>query len=668
MGCCRPIGLVMSIAERPNSPGLVEPGGGTVLAESQRTRVMRLSPAGAPAGGGGGVIWKEALGPRAAERTSHERAMLVRLATSPGVPRLLETPSGATGFAVADRGGVSLAAADRDVPGCGPGVQTRCDVVRLVTFGLALSRVLAGVHRAGVVHKDLNPANIVVCDEGRQPVLIDWEMATTFAQERPGFTHESTIAETLAYLAPEQTGRTGRGVDQRTDLYALGATLYELATGAPPFGRGDLLSLIRDHLATVPVHAASVNPVVPAVLSEVIGRLLEKEPDRRYQSAQGLAYDLSRLLAALTSSTAPVGGFMLGERDFPVRISAPSRLVGRDTEIAALRVALDRARVGGARGVLVTGAPGVGKTALIDELRSVVTAAGGWYVQGKFDQYRQGESTDGTGQAMGSLIRLLLAEPEEQLARLRIRLAEGVGSAGRVLAAMNPDFSALMRVQPADLSVLEPAVTTAQLIQGSVGLLHTLASADRPLVMVVDDLQWASAIPLSFLDTLLLDQDLPGLLLVGAYRETEIDASHPLTAMLSRWERLGAAPTRLHLQNLPTAFKPARPVGSIRARAFPVLSRERSSSVPRSTLPVLRSDFDMDASSRPTLTPESGPEPCPCAPANGEHEDARQRPHLPMSGSSARFVAGCHADCWRMAVSPAHEAAIRQQSASCEAL
>ena len=540
----------MSSVEQPNSsgPDLVGPGEGTVLYESQRTRVRRLPPGGVP---GPGVVWKEALGPGAAERIGQERAVLTRLAAVPGVPRLLETPRGATGLAVADSGGVCLATARSAATGPGRAPRTRPEVVELVTLALALARVLAGVHAAGVIHKDINPANILVGAGGGELFLIDWELATTFALERPGFTHESTIVGTLAYLAPEQTGRTGRGVDARADLYAVGATLYELATGGPPFGDGDLLALIHDQLATVPLSAAGVNPVVPRVLSEIIGRLLEKEPDRRYQTAQGLAYDLSRLLDAVTAGT-ETGGFGLGERDFPTRISAPSRLVGRDTEIDALRAAFAQAVAGGPRGVLVTGAPGSGKSALIDELRSVVTTAGGWFVQGKFDQYRHDQSTDGVGQAMGSLGRMLLAEPEAHLAAVRSRLATSLGPAAGVLAAMVPEFALLLDAVPADLTAMDPPAVAGHVVQGGLGLLRALVSADRPLVMVIDDLQWASAFPISFLDALLLAENLPGLLLVGAYRHTEVHDGHPLSAMLTRWQRLDATPTRLHLQNLPT--------------------------------------------------------------------------------------------------------------------
>ena len=209
------------------------------------------------------------------------------------------------------------------------------------------------------------------------------------------------ISGTLAYLAPESTGRTGRPVDQRADLYALGAVLYELATGAPPFGTGDPLRLTHDHLARVPVPPAQVNPQIPAGLSAVIMHLLEKEPDYRYQAAGGVVYDLERLRDGGGGPGAAVFG--VGERDVPLRLAPPSRLAGRDSEVAALREAFGQALAGGCRGVLVSGAPGVGKTALVDELRSAVMGRDGWFVAGKFDAYRRDLEFDGVHQALRAL-------------------------------------------------------------------------------------------------------------------------------------------------------------------------------------------------------------------------------------------------------------------------
>jgi hypothetical protein len=510
----------------------------TVLHESARTRVVRRPASGLRPSGS--VIWKESLGPEAVARARHEVAILARLAGVPGVAHLVEPLDDETGLVLEDVGGRTLTALLDDSDPAGRRALTGRDAV---SFALALARVLAGVHAAGVIHKDVNPANILVCGPDRQPVLIDWELATTFAQEQPGFTHERNIVGTLAYLAPEQTGRTGRGVDARADLYALGATLYELVTGGPPFGRGDPLTLIHDHLARTPVAPSETNPDLPVILSDIVLRLLEKEPDRRYQSAQGLAYDLAelaRLLAAPIDDdpAKPPARFTLGERDFPLRICAPSRLAGRDSEIGALRSALDSALTGTGRGLLVTGAPGVGKSALIDELRPMVTALGGWFIQGKFDQHRQDESSDAVTQALRGLTRLLLAEPEDQLRTLRCRLLAGIGPDAEVLAAVLPELSVLLGVAPAQIDTGDPGQFAARLRQASLGTLRALASPERPLVVVIDDLQWAGAFPITFLDAVLMDDALRGLLLVGAYREAEVDAAHPLSGTLARWERL----------------------------------------------------------------------------------------------------------------------------------
>ena len=251
---------------------------------------------------------------------------------------------------------------------------------------------------------------------------------------------------TLAYLAPEQTGRTGRSVDQRADLYALGATLYELATGAPPFGSGDPLRLIHDHLARVPVPPAEVNPAVPAALSAIILHLLEKEPDHRYQTADGLVYDLERLRDAAARPAAAVFGS--ASMMFRCGCSRRRGWWAARTRWRRWRRRSSEALAGRCRGVLVGGAPGVGKTALVDELRAVVTGRDGWFVAGKFDQYRRDLEFDGVHQVFRALGRLLLAEPEDELAEVRGRIVAAVGANAGLLTAAVPEFAALLAVPP----------------------------------------------------------------------------------------------------------------------------------------------------------------------------------------------------------------------------
>src|SRR5918999_1129487 len=400
------------------------------------------------------------------------------------------------------------------------------------------------MHRRGVMHRDIAPANIVISPEGT-PCLVDFALATSFAEIRPEFTHHTEIVGTLAYLAPEQTGRTGRSVDQRADLYALGATLYELATGGPPFGTGDPLRLIHDHLARVPVPPAQLNPALPAPLSEIILHLLEKEPDHRYQTAEGLLHDLERIRDADTHLGAPA--VRVGEHDVPLRLLPPSRLVGRDDEVAALQAAFADVLAGRSRGVLVSGAPGVGKTALAGELRPVVTGSDGWFVAGKFDQYRRGLEVDAGSQSFRALGRLLLAEPEDELAEVRERILRAIGPNAGLLTATVPEFAALLTVPP---DPGDPLTAQVRSQQNAVEVLRAVASRKRPVVLFLDDLQWAGRTPLGFIDLVLSEEQIEGLLLVGAYRDDDIDPAHPLAAPLSRW----GEPTRarhLRLGSLP---------------------------------------------------------------------------------------------------------------------
>jgi signal transduction histidine kinase len=506
-------------------PGRDQSGPAEVLNQTGRTRVTRLFLAG------GTVIRKELVGSDAQRRLRHELAMLDRLRGVPGVVQLVEEPRYPRSISLVDVAGTSLAV-----------LATPLHVDVLVGLGSALAQAVARMHGRGVMHRDITPANIVISGDGA-PCLVGFGLATSLAEVRPEFTHHTEIVGTMAYLAPEQTGRTGRSVDQRADLYALGATLYELATGGPPFGSGDPLRLTHDHLARVPTPPAEANPAVPGPLSAIIMHLLEKEPDHRYQSAEGLVHDLERL-----SADPAAGALHVGEHDVPLRLLPPSRLVGRDVEVAALEAAFADAVSGGCRGLLVGGAPGVGKTALVDELRPVVTNADGWFVAGKFDQYRRDLDFDAVHQAMRALGRLLLAEPEAELAEVRARIVGAVGANAALLTATVPELATLLRV-PADAG--DPLTAQARAQRAAVQVLRAVASRKRPLVVFVDDLQWAGRTPLGAVDLVLSEEPVDGLLLVGAYRDGDVDPAHPLAAPLARW-RDRAGVRHLRLDNLST--------------------------------------------------------------------------------------------------------------------
>src|SRR6202140_5067454 len=361
---------------------------------SDRTRVTRLWF------GNRAVVSKEPRGPDAQQRLRHEETILGRLRGVDGVAQLVDAPRDPGSIMLEEAGSSSLGESAKPLASD-----------ELIDLAVRLARAVSGMHRGGVMHRDITPANIVLSRDGA-PCLVDFALATSLAEIRSEFTHHTEIVGTLAYLAPEQTGRTGRVVDQRADLYALGATLYELATGEPPFGSGDPLRLTHDHLARVPVAPHELNPEVAAPLSAIILHLLEKEPDNRYQTADGLIYDLQRLRDAQPRPGAAAPP--VGEHDLPVRLLPPSRLVGRDSEVALLRAALEGALAGECRAVLISGGPGVGKTALVDELRPVVTDCDGWFVAGKSDMYRRGLGFHALNKGLCALGRLLLGGPGGQ--------------------------------------------------------------------------------------------------------------------------------------------------------------------------------------------------------------------------------------------------------------
>jgi hypothetical protein len=447
-----------------------------VLHQSDRARIARVRLAGLV------VVRKEPLGRDAERRARHELAILERLRGLEGVAQLVDAPLARSdgSIVLADAGDATL----RDLP-------KPLAVDELLTLAADLARAVAAMHGRGVMHRDISPANVVVSGGG-PPCLVDFSLATSVPELRLEFVAQSRIEGTLAYLAPEQTGRTGRPVDHRADLYALGATLYELATGGPPFGVGDPLRLVHDQLARVPTPPAALNPSLPAAFSQIVLRLLEKEPDNRYQTADGVVYDLERVRdAAAGSAPAPI---RLGERDVPLRLLPPSRLAGRDREVAALQAAFEDALAGRCRGLLLGGAPGVGKTALVDELRPLVTARDGWFVAGKFDPYRRDLEFDGVRQALRALGRLLLAEPEVALAEVRDRILRAEGSNVQLLSAVLPEFAALLRVPP---DPGDPLTAQARAQRAAVTVLRAIASHERPLVVFLDDLQWAGRTPLA---------------------------------------------------------------------------------------------------------------------------------------------------------------------------
>ncbi len=348
----------------------------------------------------------------------------------------------------------------------------------------------------------------------------------------------------LAYLSPEQTGRMNRAVDYRSDFYSLGVMFYELLTGAPPFVSEDSLELIHWHIAKTPPAPAELDPKIPEPLSQLVMKLLAKTVEDRYQSAAGLKADLERCASAWAERRS-VAAFPLGERDFPDRFLISQRLYGREPEVERLLRAFDDAcegRVKTGTMLLVTGYSGIGKTSLIQELYKPIVRQKGYFISGKFDQVVRTNPFGALIQAFRGLVRQLLTESEDRLKVWRADLTEALGANGGVLAEVMPEIELILGKQP-PVPAVGPTEALNRFQMVFQNFVAVIARQEHPLVIFLDDLQWADSATLSLLQPLLTSGEIHALFLIGAYRDSEVDAGHPLTRVL---DELGTAGAELH--------------------------------------------------------------------------------------------------------------------------
>jgi predicted ATPase/signal transduction histidine kinase len=360
--------------------------------------------------------------------------------------------------------------------------------------------------------------------------LIDFGLASRLEARvyNPG--NPEGLEGTLAYISPEQTGRTNRKVDYRTDLYSLGVTFYEMLTGQLPFASDDPLAVVNAHMTRAPRPVTALNQTVPPLVSDIVARLLAKNAEERYQSASGLTADLRRCLEYARSSRglqSPFGlRFELGKDDVSGRFDIPEKLYGRSVEVSSLMADFERVSSGGRGLVLVAGPPGVGKSALVAEVNKPITEKRGYYVAGKFEQYRRNTPYWAFTQAFGALAELLLSEPEEVLRAERERILAAVGGNGAVLIEVMPGLEKVIGRQP-EAPGQEGRESRNRLNLTFENFVRALATAAHPLVIFIDDWQWADLSSLELLKALLRSDAISHFLLIGAYRDSEVDRAHP---------------------------------------------------------------------------------------------------------------------------------------------
>ena len=422
------------------------------------------------------------------------------------------------------------------------------EVPRFLRLAIAIAAALTQVHRRGLVHKDIKPANILVDRATGEVKFTGFGIASRLPRERAPPMPPETIAGTLAYMAPEQTGRMNRSIDARSDLYSLGVTLYQMLMRSLPFTATDPLEWVHCHIARTPIAPSERLETVPAAVSQIIMKLLAKTAEERYQTAAGLERDLRRCFAAWEAQHR-IDDFPLGEDDTPDRLVIAEKLYGREREIETLLGAFDRVVSSGRPElVLVTGYSGIGKSSVVNELHKVLVPRG-LFASGNFDQYKRDIPYSTIAQAFQSLIRPLLACSDTELSSWRDALREALGPNGQLMVDLVPELRLIIGDQP-PVPELPPqdAQRRFQLVLRR--FISVFARPEHPLALFLDDLQWLDAATLDLLEDLLTRSDGQHLMLIGAYRDNEVAAAHPLMRKLDALRRAGARVQEIQLTPL----------------------------------------------------------------------------------------------------------------------
>lgn len=384
---------------------------------------------------------------------------------------------------------------------------------------------LMALHLQNIIHKDINLFNIVWNRQTRQLKIIDLHIAGKFDSRISFNENPEALEGTIAYMSPEQTGRMNRSVDRRTDMYSLGVSFYELLTGQLPFRDQDYMKIIYSHLARPPRPPHKLNPDIPRVLSEIIMKLMAKKAEDRYQSADGLKHDLEEIQASGFRQIA------LGKWDFSGKLQIPEKLYGRTKERARLLSAYEDASAGRKEMVLVSGYSGVGKTTLVREVIKPITRNQGIFISGKFDQLQRNVPYYALSQALDQFFQRLLRQPQSLLDQWKAQILEVVGDLGKLLIDIIPSLEAVIGIQP-DVPSVGGGESQRRFNHVFQNFIRVLMDKNHPLVIFIDDLQWADLASLSLIQLMMADPNIRYFLFIGAYRDNEVSSTHPLAAAI----------------------------------------------------------------------------------------------------------------------------------------
>ena len=408
--------------------------------------------------------------------------------------------------------------------------EKKIDIEILLKYSIEIASILGEIHRQEIIHNDIKPSNILINEKNEEVKIADFGISKILSQENNMIYEPSVIEGTLVYMSPEQTGRMNRAVDYRTDLYSLGITLYEMFTGTVPFKSKDPMELIYSHIAKNPADPHSINSNIPSIISKIIIKLLSKNADERYQNSLGLASDLKKCFIQLKENNS-INEFELATEDIPPKFQLPHVLVGREKEIKEIYNSFDRVTKGEKELILVSGPPGIGKSSLIKEVNRPIVAVNGYFLSGKYNQFGNDVPYNGIIQALTSLAKQILIESQGKIDEWKVNLKAVLNQNGKIITDLIRDFRFIIGEQESipELNSKEAEERFYIVIKK---FIHVFAQPDHPLVIFLDDLQWADLASFHLLIQILKDPDLKHILIICSFRDNEINQNHPLVTML----------------------------------------------------------------------------------------------------------------------------------------
>jgi len=411
------------------------------------------------------------------------------------------------------------------------GAVCKNDIKPFLQTGLRLSKILDALITHGVVHGRINPKNLLVDRVSGQIKLTGFNRHTPVGKKAQlEITTPEFVKDVLPYVSPEQTGRINRRVDYRTDFYSVGVILYELITGEKPFVSNDPMEIIHAHIAKIPVPAGEKNKNVSGPASDIIMKLLSKSPDDRYQSAKGLENDLRKCFEANRGAVRQEH-FQVGQVDISRQLEIPDQLYGREREVEMLLQGFERIRSGKRQVTMVKGYSGIGKTRLIREIVDPVTRANGFFIEGKYDQFKQTVPYSAVVQAFQCLIRQILTEASEKIHAWKEKVLSVLETSGQVIIEVIPELEWIIGKQPPvpRLEALEAQNRFNKLFEK---FTKVFTDKQNPLTIFIDDLQWADLSSLTLIETLISRTENHCFYFIGAFRENEVTETHPLMLFL----------------------------------------------------------------------------------------------------------------------------------------